>query len=47
MGNAVRFDRESNAVRVDCVLSDNGGSQRIELRTVLEALEVCRSSIPY
>lgn len=39
MANAVQFDRESNAVRVKYVLSD-AGIARIELRTVLEALDV-------
>lgn len=40
MGNAVRFDRESNVVQVDYLLSYDEG-QQIELRSVLEALEVC------
>lgn len=39
MANAVQFDRESNAVRVKYVLSD-AGIARIDLRTVLEALDV-------
>ncbi|PON48506.1 RZZ complex, subunit Zw [Parasponia andersonii] len=40
MANAVRFDRESSAVRVKYLLSDGGGVDRIEFRTVLEALDV-------
>ncbi|KAL5581769.1 hypothetical protein UlMin_014211 [Ulmus minor] len=39
MEKAVRFDRESNTVRVQYRLSD-GGVDSIELRTVLEALDV-------
>ncbi|PON44618.1 RZZ complex, subunit Zw [Trema orientale] len=39
MANAVRFDRESHAVRVKYLLSDGGGVDRIEFRTVLEALD--------
>ncbi|KAF4396378.1 hypothetical protein G4B88_019178 [Cannabis sativa] len=39
MAKAVRFDQESNAVRVEYFLSD-GGIDRVELRTVLEALDV-------
>ncbi|KAM6548410.1 hypothetical protein CsatB_020086 [Cannabis sativa] len=39
MAKAVRFDQESNAVRVEYFLSD-GGIARVELRTVLEALDV-------
>ena len=39
MANAVRFDRESNSVRVKYLLSD-GGVERIELRTVLEVADV-------
>ncbi|XP_062107314.1 centromere/kinetochore protein zw10 homolog isoform X2 [Humulus lupulus] len=39
MGKAVRFDQELNAVQVEYFLSD-GGVDRIELCTVLEALDV-------
>lgn len=39
MDNAVRFERESNSIRVKYVLSIDG----IELRTVLEALDVSES----
>lgn len=39
IGNAVRFERESNRIRVKYVLSVDG-NDGIELRTVLEALDV-------
>ena len=39
MDNAVRFERESNTIRIKYVLSIDG----IELRTVLEALDVSES----
>lgn len=39
IGNAVQFERESNRIRVKYVLSVDG-NDGIELRTVLEALDV-------
>ena len=39
IGNAVRFERELNRIRVKYVLNIDG-NDGIELRTVLEALDV-------